>query len=82
MLKAKSSQTSGRKHIRQTSLQSLNKRYQLATKLMATVFWDSRGAFTLELIQQRTTTTLEAYFERLKHYVGRAGRVTTKGVEC
>jgi hypothetical protein len=54
MLKLKSHQTSGCKHIHQTSQEVLNK-YLLARKLMADVFWNWNGVLMVELTQGTTT---------------------------
>jgi hypothetical protein len=37
-----------------------------ARKLMATVFWDSKGMLMVEFVKQGTTITSEVYCETLK----------------
>jgi hypothetical protein len=50
-----------------------------ARKLMATVFWDRKGELMVELMQQGTTITSEAYRETLKNCLGSFRK---KGAEC
>jgi hypothetical protein len=50
-----------------------------ARKLMATVFWDTKGVLIVEFVQQGTTLTSEVYCETLKK-LRRA--IQKKGVEC
>jgi hypothetical protein len=56
MIKPESSQSSGCKHIHQTSKKML----------MATVFWDMKAVLIVEFMQQWTTIMSEVYCKTLK----------------
>jgi hypothetical protein len=43
-----------------------NKRFQPATKLMASVFWDKKRVLMVEFTQQGTTVMSEVYCETMK----------------
>jgi hypothetical protein len=66
MLKPKSRENNGCTHVQQTSRNILNKRCLFARELMATVFWDGKGALMVKFMQQGATVTSEVYGEILK----------------
>jgi hypothetical protein len=82
MLKPKRSLSSGCTNIHQTSQESSNK--LSARKLMATVFWDTKGVLLVDFMPQGTTITSEVYCEMLKKLQraiqNKRARMLTSGV--
>jgi hypothetical protein len=54
------------KQLMHTHSPKLNKRCLSARKLMATVFWDSKGVLMVEFMQQGSTITPEVYSKNTK----------------
>jgi hypothetical protein len=71
VLKSNSRQSIWWTHIHQTSRTTLNNRCLPARKLMAPVFWETKGELTVDIMQERATITSES-----------VSRNTKKNMQC